>query len=82
MYFGKGDAGTHMFGRGFDRNLSVTPKLDGEGWTGGAQNQPFVEMNTTSQNRLRAFRSPSSPNIITYCTNPKSFPKSRYWGNE
>lgn len=84
MYFGKGDAGTHMFGRGFAQQLRVTPKLDGEGWTGGAHKPNhvpgFSEAGTSVHNSLRVFRAPGNPHM-QYQTNCAQWPKSRYWGN-
>ena len=71
LYFPKGDAGTHMFGRGF-------PKLDGERWVGARQPETAVELGTSSTNRLRAYRSPSSP-FLQYQSSRELFPKSRYW---
>lgn len=79
LYFPKGDVGTHMFGRGFATSGIVDTKLDGENWTGRNLHGDCNEVGSAAQNKLRVYRSASSP-FLQYSMNRERFPKSRYWG--
>lgn len=67
-----------QFGRGFSEYGIAQRKLDGELFLGSKHLNTSFEAGTASHNKLRAFRSPSSP-FLTYSMSIETFPKSRYW---